>query len=273
MTQTTADSTPADDSNGLDNGAPIPGASGDVLKNVLESLIFVSDKPVTPKKLARAARSTIAEVQPLLDELVADYAQRGVHLYFVGGGYQFRSAWESSDFVRTFVAPKPIRLTRAQLETLAICAYRQPITRPEIDDVRGVDSGSALRMLAERRLIKILGRKDEPGRPLLYGTTAHFLEFFGLKALTELPTLQEFSDLMDEHKALFEVKTGQPIDMATAELEAKEAEELAAEELLAEELAAQQAAEAAARAEEEAHTEAFDDDDEDDDDEEDEQDA
>jgi segregation and condensation protein B len=198
---------------------------------------------VTPKRLARAARATIAEVQPLLDELVADYEHRGVHLYYVAGGYQFRSARESADFVKTLVAPKPMRMTRAQLETLAIVAYRQPLTRPEVDDVRGVDSGSSLKMLTDRGLVKILGRKDEPGRPLVYGTTPGFLEFFGLSSLNDLPTLQEFSDLTDEHKALFEEKTGESIDIAAAELAAAEAMEQAEEELLAEEEAAIAAAE------------------------------
>jgi segregation and condensation protein B len=240
-----------------DNGASENGAGesialgGETLKNVLESLIFVSGSPVSPKKLARAARATIAEVQPLLDELVADYQHRGVHLYYVAGGYQFRSARESADFVKTLVAPKPIRLTRAQLEALAIVAYRQPLTRPEVDDVRGVDSGSSLKMLADRGLVKILGRKDEPGRPLVYGTTPGFLEFFGLSSLKDLPTLQEFSDLTDEHKALFEEKTGESIDIAAAELAAAEAMEQAAEELLAEEEAAIAAAEALAADEDE----------------------
>ncbi|MBW1760024.1 MAG: SMC-Scp complex subunit ScpB [Deltaproteobacteria bacterium] len=240
-----------------DNGASENGAgaaiapSADTLKNVIESLIFVSGSPLTPKRLARAARATLAEVQPLLDELVADYEHRGVHLYYVAGGYQFRSARESADFVKTLVAPKPMRLTRAQLETLAIVAYRQPLTRPEVDDVRGVDSGSSLKMLTDRGLVRILGRKDEPGRPLVYGTTPGFLEFFGLSALKDLPTLQEFSDLTDEHKALFEEKTGESIDIAAAEIAAAEAMEQAEEELLAEEEAAIAAAEALAAAEDE----------------------
>jgi segregation and condensation protein B len=241
MTQTQVQSEQGATENGA--GAPI-SPSGEALKNVLESLIFVSDRPVTAKKLARAARATIAEVEPLLNELVADYQHRGVHLYFVAGGYQFRSARESADFVKTLVAPKPMRLTRAQLEALAIVAYRQPLTRPEVDDVRGVDSGSALKMLTDRGLVKILGRKDEPGRPLVYGTTPGFLEFFGLSGLKDLPTLQEFSDLTDEHKALFEQKTGESIDIAAAELAAAEALEQAEQELLAEEEAAIAAAEA-----------------------------
>ena len=249
------------------NGTAEPGAaapiaeSGEALKNVLESLIFVSEGPVTAKRLARAARATLAEVQPLLDELVADYQHRGVHLYFVAGGYQFRSARETADFVKTLVAPKPVRLTRAQLETLAIIAYRQPITRPEVDDVRGVDSGSSLKALTERRLVKILGRKDEPGRPLVYGTTPAFLEFFGLGSLKDLPTLQEFTDLTDEHKALFEEKTGESIDIAAAELAAAEAMEEAEEELMAQEEAAMAAAEEAAHADDD---EDFDDEDDED---------
>jgi segregation and condensation protein B len=262
----------------MDNGSAAEGLeatlapSADSLKNVLESLIFVSDSPVSSKKLARAARATLAEVQPLLDELVADYEHRGVHLYFVAGGYQFRSARESADFVKTLVAPKPIRLTRAQLETLAIVAYRQPLTRPEVDDIRGVDSGSSLKMLADRGLVKILGRKDEPGRPLVYGTTPQFLEFFGLSALKDLPTLQEFSDLTEEHRALFEEKTGESIDIAAAELAAAEALEQAEEELLAEEEAAIAAAEAASAAEHDEDDEDNGDDEEDDEDDEDDED-
>ena len=106
MTQTEVQT----DNGASENGAGVPIApSGETLKNVLESLIFVSGSPVTLKKLARAARATIAEVQPLLDELVSDYQHRGVHLYYVAGGYQFRSARESADFVKTLVAPKPMR--------------------------------------------------------------------------------------------------------------------------------------------------------------------
>jgi segregation and condensation protein B len=259
------------DDGAQENGAGAPIAPDrDGLKNIIESLIFVSDSPVSPKKLARAARSTIAEVQPLLDELVADYQHRGVHLYFVAGGYQFRSARESADFVKTLVAPKPIRLTRAQLETLAIVAYRQPITRPEVDDVRGVDSGSSLKMLADRGLVKILGRKDEPGRPLVYGTAPAFLEFFGLSGLKDLPTLQEFSDLTDEHKALFEEKIGESIDIAAAELAAAGALEQAERELLAEEDAALAATEATATADDDDdEQDDLDEDDDDDDDEDD----
>ncbi len=135
--------------------------------------------------------------------------------------------------------------------TLAIVAYRQPLTRPEVDDVRGVDSGSTLKMLTDRGLVKILGRKDEPGRPLVYGTTSGFLELFGLSSLQDLPTLQEFSDLTDEHKALFEEQIGESVDIAAAELAATQALEQAEEELLAEEEAAITAAEAVAAGQDE----------------------
>ncbi|MEM8609404.1 MAG: SMC-Scp complex subunit ScpB [Myxococcota bacterium] len=270
MSQATAEvQTPAEN-----NGAGPRHDAHSLLKNVLESLIFVSDRPVSAKRLARTAHATLAEVQPVLDELVADYQHRGVRLYFIAGGYQFRSAADSSEFVKSFVAPKPLRLTRAQLETLAIVAYRQPITRPEVDEVRGVDSGSSLRMLAERSLVKTLGRKDEPGRPLVYGTTAGFLEFFGLSSLQDLPTLQEFSDLTEEHKALFEEKTGDSIDIAAAEIAAAEAVETAERELLEREEEARLAAEREAYAEDDHDDDSDDEDEEelDDDDSDDEED-
>jgi hypothetical protein len=112
---------------------------------------------------------------------------------------------------RVAVAGRPVRLTRAQLETLAIVAYRQPITRPEIEDVRGVDSGSALKVLLERNVIKILGKKDEAGRPMLYGTSTEFLELFGLKSLRDLPTLKEFTELSAESRDIFERRIGEPL--------------------------------------------------------------
>src|SRR5690606_26780750 len=119
------------------------------------------------------------DVVRLLAELSEEYAGRGIELCELAGGYQFRSAAANAPFVREIVEAKPVRLSRAQLETLAIAAYRQPLTRPELEEIRGVDSGSALKVLLERGLVKILGRKDEVGRPLLYGTTPLFLEFFG----------------------------------------------------------------------------------------------
>lgn len=184
-------------------------------KRVLESLIFVSDAVITAVQLGRIAKIRAAEVRDLLIEIRVDYEDRGIELVEINGGFQFRSVASSAPFVRNLVAQRPVRLTKAQLETLALIAYRQPITRPEIDDVRGVDSGSAIKVLLERELVKILGRKDEAGRPLLYGTTPHFLEFFGMKAMTDLPTLREFTELSAEHRELFKAKTGEIPDLST----------------------------------------------------------
>ncbi|MFW6031547.1 MAG: SMC-Scp complex subunit ScpB [Myxococcota bacterium] len=212
--------TPADEGTSVDEadegeGAPRrpgmektrPQVHGEAhLKSVLESLVFVTDKPVTVQKLAKITRAKPSELQPLLDALVEEYKDRGLQLLQVGGGYQFRSAAVNAPFVRDMVAKRPVRLTRAQLETMAIVAYRQPVTRPEVEDIRGVDSGSAMKVLADRGLVKILGRKDEPGRPLIYGTTPYFLELFGLNSLKDLPTLEEFTELSEESRTLFQSK-------------------------------------------------------------------
>jgi segregation and condensation protein B len=177
------------------------------LKRVIESLIFVSDHVISAQQLGRITKTKVGDVREVLAELTVDYETRGIDLIEVNAGYQFRSSAASAAYVRVLVAQKPVRLTRAQLETLALIAYRQPITRPEVDDVRGVDSGSAIKVLLDRDLIKILGRKDDAGRPLLYGTTPFFLEFFGMNTMQELPTLREFTELSDEHRELFKAKT------------------------------------------------------------------
>jgi len=250
--------------------APIE-LSRDEQKRALESLIFVSERAATAAQLARAIKSRAAIVRELLAELMLEYKDRGIQLIEVAGGYQFRSSPACAPMVRDFVAQRPVRLTRAQLETLALVGYRQPITRPEVDEVRGVDSGSALRVLLERGLIKMLGRKDEPGRPLLYGTTPHFLEFFGMQNLKDLPTLREFTELSDENRALFKRKTGEEVEDAEAALaQAEEAARLDEEQAahISDEDLAQLAAEADAVERADA-AEADDDEDDDEDDEDD----
>src|SRR5262249_6631638 len=131
----------------------------------------------------------------------ADYADRGVVLHEVAGGFQFRTNPMNAHWVREVVAGKPVKLTRAQLEVLAIVASRQPITRPEVDEIRGVDSGGTMKVLLDRGLIRVLGKKEEPGRPMLYGTSKEFLEFFNLKDLKDLPTLREFYELSEDSMA------------------------------------------------------------------------
>jgi len=189
------------------------------LKGVVEALIFVAEAPLTPKELARAAKIDRKRTMELIEELVAEYAPRGLQIQEVAGGYCFRSNPEFANYVKTHLAQRPVRLSRAQLETLSIMAYRQPITRPEVDDIRGVDSGPVIKGLLERDLIKILGKKDEPGRPMLYGTTVQFLELFNMRTLQDLPTLKEFTELTDDSRRRFEKSLGEdapegPIDPA-----------------------------------------------------------
>lgn len=174
------------------------------LKGLIEAILFVTDRPLSIKEIARAAKIDKKRATELLSELRQDYAARGMQIHEVAGGYCFRSSATYGSFVRNFLSQRPIRLSRAQLETLAIIAYRQPITRPEIDDIRGVDSGPVLKGLLERDVIKILGKKDEPGRPMLYGTTTTFLELFNMESLQNLPTLQEFAELSEESRQVVE---------------------------------------------------------------------
>jgi segregation and condensation protein B len=192
-------------------GVQHPG--GDVarahLRGVLEALVFASEHPLPAKELSRLAKAELRLVKALLAELVLEYHPRGFRLEEVAGGFLFRTSPAFAPFVREQVAKKPVRMSRAQIETLAIVAYRQPITRPEVDDVRGVDSGAVLKSLLERDFVRILGKKDEPGRPILYGTTGDFLEFFGLKSLGDLPTLREFTELNDESKRTYEREMGE----------------------------------------------------------------
>ncbi len=179
------------------------------LKGLIEALVFASDKPLTPSDVAKTAKADRKTVVELLKELQEEYLDRGIRLVEVAGGYAFRTAPAFGPFVRDVTAQRPVKMTRAQLETLAIVAYRQPLTRPEIDEVRGVDSGPVLKMLLERGLVRILGKRDEPGRPLIYGTTSGFLSFFNLKSLKDLPSLREFTELSDDSKRTFEKVLGE----------------------------------------------------------------
>ena len=165
------------------------------LKPVLEAMIFAVADPLPAKKACDALGGvTAAEVKAAALALQADYAERGIHLVEVAGGWQFRTAPEHHGPVRLLFKDKPLRLTRASIETLAIVAYKQPVTRAEIELVRGVDSSGVLESLVERRVVRIAGRRDVPGRPLVYATTPLFLEIFGLKDMKSLPTLAELGD-------------------------------------------------------------------------------
>lgn len=168
------------------------------LKAILESLLFAAGEPVSLARLG-AVLDTVSrdELKRALKALGSEYAQsgRGFELDEVAGGYQLRTRSEFAPHIRKLLSARPPRLSRSLLETLAIIAYRQPITRPEIEDLRGVDSGGVLETLLERRFVKIAGRKEAPGRPILYATTPEFLEVFGLKDLDSLPDLREFQEI------------------------------------------------------------------------------
>jgi segregation and condensation protein B len=168
------------------------------LKAIIESLLFAAGEPVSLNRLAAVLDSVPKEeIRNALAALGAEYSQggRGLTVEEVAGGYQLRTRKEFAPHIRKLLAGKPPRLSRSLLETLAIIAYRQPITRPEIEEVRGVDCGGVLETLLERRIIRIAGRKEAPGRPMIYATTPEFLEVFGLKDLDSLPDLKEFQEI------------------------------------------------------------------------------
>lgn len=179
------------------------------LRGLLEALLFLSNEPMAVAQLAGLAQADRKVVRELLGELQAFYRPRGVRLDEIAGGWLFRTNPAYAPFLRELTGQKPVKMSRAQIETLAIVAYRQPVTRPEVDEIRGVDSGPVLKALLERDLVRIMGKKEEPGRPLLYGTTSQFLHFFGLNTLRELPTLREFTELTDDSKQAFTRETGE----------------------------------------------------------------
>ena len=174
------------------------------LKGVLETLIFIAGRPVgtsemmqTFKTVTEGFKPTIKDLEEALESLEREWEERGrgIQLSRVAEGYEFRSRPAMASWIKTLNQPKPQRLSVAAVETLALIAYRQPVTRSDIESVRGVDSGGVLKSLTDRRLIKSVGRKEEAGRPLLYATTTEFLELFGLKDLSDLPPLSEFEEM------------------------------------------------------------------------------
>jgi len=169
------------------------------LKAILEAIVYVTDEPLSAQQMAAALGRPIDVVKRLLDELVAEFAApgHGLSIREVAGGYKMATKAEHHEAVRAFVKKltPPLKLSLAALETLAVIAYKQPVTTPEIMDIRGVQGASVLQTLLDRKLIAEAGRKNVVGKPILYKTTKEFLVQFGLKDLTELPTLKEFEEL------------------------------------------------------------------------------
>jgi len=176
------------------------------LKFIIESLLFVTEEPLSVQQLKSILETEEAEaIRAALITLTEEYDRRGggFELRQVAGGFQFRTRSEYSEWVKKLLKPSPARLSRAALETLAIIAYKQPIIRGDVEHIRGVDCGGVLRMLLEKKLIRVLGRKDIPGRPMIYGTTRQFLEVFNLKDLRDLPSPKEIESMGTDSDELF----------------------------------------------------------------------
>jgi len=189
------------------------------LKQIIESLLFVTDAPLTIDHIKQAIpESQTDDIKKALSELKDEYETRngGFLLHEVAGGFQFRTKKEFKEWIRRFFQPSAPKLSAAAMETLAIVAYRQPVLRSEIEHIRGVNSGNSLRILLERNLIRILGRREIPGRPLVYATTRRFLETFDLKDLKDLPTPKEIEEMEIKPIAVPEEK---PLEISADEPE------------------------------------------------------
>ena len=195
---------------GVDVPAPLVESAGR-LESILESLLYAADRPLSVSDLKRLVNERDAKkVAAALEALRERHADTGIQLASLAGGWQFRTHPDNGPWVAKLVAGRPQRLTRAMLEALAIVAYRQPITRPEIDEIRGVDCGPVLKTLLDRGFIRILGKKEDVGRPMLYGTTPEFLRTFSLRDLSELPTLREFHELSEQQMASVDAQAPLP---------------------------------------------------------------
>ena len=170
------------------------------LKNIIEAILLAAGRPLTLDQVlamfAENEKPERADVREAIKELQADYEQRGIALVQVGGGFRIQIREDMQPWVSRLWEEKPARYSRALLETLSLVAYRQPITRGEIENVRGVTvSTSIMRTLLERDWVHVVGHRDVPGHPAMYGTTKQFLDYFSLKSLSDLPALSELRDL------------------------------------------------------------------------------
>jgi len=196
------------------------------LRAAIEALLFSSDQPLTESLIAESLETSPAEIAPALQQLGAAYAARGagVELREIAGGWMLVTSAEHAEWVgRMLRGKKRMRLSRPALETMAIIAYKQPVTKSEVEAIRGVDSSAVLATLLERSLVTIRGRSKVVGRPLLYGTTQEFLDYFGLKDLTELPRPEEL-------RALVAAREPEQLDMMELEVVSQVASDLAAGE-------------------------------------------
>lgn len=213
---------------GLQESAETPQfdeAPSDRLQSILESLLFAADRPLRLGQLQKLlGERSPARVRRALEQLAEARQDSGVVIMEVDAGYQLRTNPENARWVKRLEEIKPVRMSRAALEVLAVVAYRQPVTRVEVDNIRGVDSGAVLRQLLARDLVRIVGRQEEPGRPFLYGTTREFLTFFSLNKLDDLPPLRDVTELAEEQRAASQAQDVTPPEDEPAEAQDVEIE-------------------------------------------------
>lgn len=219
---------PEEGEDGLERLEPAEAPPAHLLDAAVEALLFAASEPMTETKLdGFLGNPGVAEVRAALLALRVRYEGRGggIRLVQVAHGWQLRTDPRFGRWVTAMLGGKPMRLSRAALEVLSIVAYRQPVTKAEIDDLRGVDSGGVLRMLVERGLAQVCGRRDEPGRPLMYGSTSEFLSLFGLRDLSDLPTLRDLHELQHDDPRLGPLHDG-PMGQMPLPLEVEPVDEL-----------------------------------------------
>lgn len=180
----------------------------DKLDAIVEALLFAAARPVPAGQIAEVLEVDEGAVPEIVAALSRALEGRGLQVVTLAGGYQLSTCPAFAEYLRRLREPEPEKLTRPALETLSIVAYRQPITRPEVDAIRGVDSSSVLTSLTEKGLVKIVGRKAAPGRPLLFETTSHFLSSFGLKSLDDLPMLDALRTAAVRQQSLEQAEIG-----------------------------------------------------------------
>ena len=244
---------------GEDSQASEPAADAEAglnLRAVLEAVVYIADEPLTVAQMASALSQPAEKIQAALDELTAEFEkpEHGIAIREVAGGFKMATKAEHHDAVRSFVKSlkPPLKLSLPALETLAVIAYKQPVTGPEIMEIRGVQGGGVLKTLLDRKLIAHGGRKNVLGKPMLYKTTKEFLIQFGLKDLSELPSLKEFEEIRRMAFSDSEPAPAAPVDEVEVPAAAEEFETKAASPEVSEEASADADAEAAEPSESEA---------------------
>jgi segregation and condensation protein B len=172
----------------------------DELKSIVENVLLAADQPVNAAELEKIFLNTAEkdDLQVILEELKEEYQSRNLQILEVADGYQLCTRHEFNEWIRRFLKlDRSSRLSQPSLDTLSIIAYKQPLTRQEVDDIRGVDSSGVVKTLLEKKVIGPAGRKKVPGRPIMYRTTQKFLEYFGLKDLSDLPTLEDLKEELE----------------------------------------------------------------------------